>query len=190
MIFWMNKFDFFMIYMFMDFILIFMMILPSNLYNFHPLMLGLILIFYIIFITFKMNMILNNYWYSYILFLVMIGGLMILFMYFISLTNNELFYFKLKYNLYQMLKFLMILILIFYMIYNWSMNYIYNLNYFEMISLMNYFEFNYLILLKNLMMDYFLKLNLFMIIYLFFTMVTIVIICNKIKLPLRQMIEY
>nr|WNV65532.1 NADH dehydrogenase subunit 6 [Cyanopterus ninghais] len=184
----MKNFDFLMIYVLMDLIMIMIMILPSNLYYFHPLTMGLLLILYVIIITFKMNFILNNYWYSYILFLVMVGGLMILFMYFTSLMNNELFYFKLKYNIFHMMKLMIYSFFFIYMILsNNYLNYILNMNYFEMKNFNYFFEFNSNNMYKNLMMDFSLSMNLYMIIYLFLMMVSVVIICNKTKIPLRQM---
>nr|YP_011017555.1 NADH dehydrogenase subunit 6 [Himaloaesalus gaoligongshanus]WQF69244.1 NADH dehydrogenase subunit 6 [Himaloaesalus gaoligongshanus] len=60
----------------------------------HPIPAGgilLILTFLIASITGFMNM---NFWYSYIIFIVMIGGLMVLFMYMTSVASNE----KLKYS--------------------------------------------------------------------------------------------
>nr|AHA52510.1 NADH dehydrogenase subunit 6 [Euurobracon breviterebrae] len=183
----MENFIFMKIFLAVDFMLIFIMILPSNLYYFHPLTLGLILVFYVMVIAFKMNFMLNSYWYSYILFLVMIGGLLILFLYFTSLTNNELFFFQIKFNLYQSLKFMFILILFYFFLKFYWMNYIYQMNYYELVVLSDLKNFDLMILFKNLMMDYFLSLNIYMIIYLFFMMVSVVVICGKVGSPLRQL---
>nr|QKZ95164.1 NADH dehydrogenase subunit 6 [Habrobracon hebetor] len=184
------NFEFIYFFMFFDFILIMIMILPSNLYSFHPLTLNIILIFYIIIFTLKMNFLLNSYWYSYILFLLMIGGLMILFMYFTSLMNNELFYFKLEFNIYQILKILFLLNLLYFMMK--ELNYLFyfmNMNYFEMKKFNLFLYFENINLFKNLFMDFSLSLNLYMIMYLFFIMLCSVLICNKIMIPLRQLLK-
>nr|AHA52449.1 NADH dehydrogenase subunit 6 [Histeromerus sp. QL-2013] len=182
----MKNFEFNLIFLmvFLDLVLMFLMIFPSNLYKFHPLTLSMLLVLYTIINSFKIIILNSSYWYSYILFLVMIGGLMILFMYFTSLAMNQLFYFNLSYNLYMFIKIIiMIMILVLYLSYFDLMNYLL-MNYLDIFNYMNmnmiYIEF------KNLMMDYSMDLNLFMIIYLFFTMICSVMICLKFMLPMRQ----
>nr|AEP27446.1 NADH dehydrogenase subunit 6 [Deporaus betulae] len=62
----------------------------------HPLSFGLILLIQTIltsFITGKLN---YNYWFSYILFLIMVGGMLILFIYMTSIASNEKFKFSMK----------------------------------------------------------------------------------------------
>nr|AHA52557.1 NADH dehydrogenase subunit 6 [Pambolus sp. QL-2013] len=170
---------------FIDFILIILILLPSNLYKFHPLLLSLILIFYIIFLVIKMNFFTNSYWYSYMLFLVMVGGLMILFMYFTSLMNNELFIFNYLYYIYFYLKFLFILMLIyFYIKYN-ILNIFFE--YMEILNFNNLINNNQIFYFKNLMMIFFMDMNLYMLFYLFLMMICSVLICMKTLIPLRQM---
>nr|YP_010954859.1 NADH dehydrogenase subunit 6 [Dorcus cervulus]WMW30244.1 NADH dehydrogenase subunit 6 [Dorcus cervulus] len=60
----------------------------------HPLSLGLLLLsqsILIALITGWMNL---TFWYSYILFLIMIGGMLVLFMYMTSVASNEKFKFS------------------------------------------------------------------------------------------------
>nr|APX40275.1 NADH dehydrogenase subunit 6 [Phyllotreta parallela] len=62
----------------------------------HPLSYGLILLLQTIYtcmITGLMNL---NFWYSYILFLVLVGGMLILFIYMTSIASNEKFKFNFK----------------------------------------------------------------------------------------------
>nr|APX39472.1 NADH dehydrogenase subunit 6 [Phyllotreta variipennis] len=62
----------------------------------HPLSYGMILLIQTIYtciISGYMNL---NFWYSYILFLVLIGGMLILFIYMTSIASNEKFKFNFK----------------------------------------------------------------------------------------------
>nr|AML26663.1 NADH dehydrogenase subunit 6 [Ptiliidae sp. BMNH 1274724] len=63
----------------------------------HPLSMGMILIMQTLTITLIMGMMNNTYWFSYLLFLIMIGGMLILFMYMTSIMSNKKFsYFNKK----------------------------------------------------------------------------------------------
>lgn len=60
----------------------------------HPLSIGLILLIQTILRCGLSGIITKNFWFSYILFLVFIGGILILFIYIASLASNE----KIKFN--------------------------------------------------------------------------------------------
>nr|APX40483.1 NADH dehydrogenase subunit 6 [Chaetocnema pelagica] len=62
----------------------------------HPLTCGLILLLQTFFTSMITGMMNLNYWYSYILFLIMIGGMLILFIYMTSIASNEKFKFNMK----------------------------------------------------------------------------------------------
>nr|YP_009564651.1 NADH dehydrogenase subunit 6 [Hoplasoma unicolor]QAY81948.1 NADH dehydrogenase subunit 6 [Hoplasoma unicolor] len=62
----------------------------------HPLSCGLILLTQTIFTALISGLMNYNYWYSYILFLIMIGGMLILFIYMTSIASNEKFKFSEK----------------------------------------------------------------------------------------------
>nr|QWB85765.1 NADH dehydrogenase subunit 6 [Clytobius davidis] len=62
----------------------------------HPLTFGLILLLQTILMAVLSGMMNLNFWYSYILFLVMVGGMLILFMYMTSVASNEKFKLSLK----------------------------------------------------------------------------------------------
>nr|YP_009271882.1 NADH dehydrogenase subunit 6 [Xylotrechus grayii]AIW58316.1 NADH dehydrogenase subunit 6 [Xylotrechus grayii] len=62
----------------------------------HPLSFGMILLIQTLLITIESGMMNLNFWYSYILFLVMVGGMLILFMYMTSVASNEKFKFSIK----------------------------------------------------------------------------------------------
>nr|QWB85830.1 NADH dehydrogenase subunit 6 [Typodryas sp. N143] len=57
----------------------------------HPLSFGLILVLQTIAIAIMTGMMNFSFWFSYIIFLVMIGGMLVLFMYMTSVASNEKF---------------------------------------------------------------------------------------------------
>nr|YP_010464337.1 NADH dehydrogenase subunit 6 [Opatrum subaratum]UUL71714.1 NADH dehydrogenase subunit 6 [Opatrum subaratum] len=57
----------------------------------HPLSAGMILLLNTIMISLITGNLNQNFWFSYILFLIMIGGMLILFMYMTSIASNEKF---------------------------------------------------------------------------------------------------
>nr|AND96364.1 NADH deshydrogenase subunit 6 [Bubas bubalus] len=57
----------------------------------HPLSLGSMLLMQTIITSLTIGKLSFNYWYSYILFLIMIGGMLILFIYMTSVASNEMF---------------------------------------------------------------------------------------------------
>nr|UYI30622.1 NADH dehydrogenase subunit 6 [Aquatica sp. a XF-2022] len=64
--------------------MLFMMIL-------HPLSMGMILLIQTLLIALWMGSLSMNFWYSYILFIIMVGGMLILFIYMTSIASNEKF---------------------------------------------------------------------------------------------------
>nr|ASN66012.1 NADH dehydrogenase subunit 6 [Scarites buparius] len=62
----------------------------------HPLSMGLILLLQTILISLISGMFTYSYWFSYILFLIMLGGMLVLFIYMTSLASNEMFNFSNK----------------------------------------------------------------------------------------------
>nr|AGT59582.1 NADH dehydrogenase subunit 6 [Cryptoperla sp. WY-2013] len=57
----------------------------------HPLAMGLMLLTQTLMICLITGMMSQSYWFSYILFLVFLGGLLVLFIYVTSLASNEMF---------------------------------------------------------------------------------------------------
>nr|WRO45023.1 NADH dehydrogenase subunit 6 [Cantharis brunneipennis] len=77
--------------------ILFMMIVLlsiSPLFLNHPLSLGLNLLLQTILIAAITGIMSLNFWISYLLFLVMVGGMLILFMYMTSIASNEKFFFS------------------------------------------------------------------------------------------------
>nr|AQP27959.1 NADH dehydrogenase subunit 6 [Dicuspiditermes nemorosus] len=57
----------------------------------HPLAMGLILLLQTTMVCIISGMMYKTFWFSYILFMIMIGGMLVLFMYMTSLASNEMF---------------------------------------------------------------------------------------------------
>nr|YP_010385255.1 NADH dehydrogenase subunit 6 [Anatrichus pygmaeus]UPM51791.1 NADH dehydrogenase subunit 6 [Anatrichus pygmaeus] len=68
----------------------------------HPLAMGLTLLFQTIFISLITGMITKNFWFSYILFLIFLGGMLVLFIYVTSLASNEMFSLSIKSFMFNM----------------------------------------------------------------------------------------
>nr|WOE90396.1 NADH dehydrogenase subunit 6 [Libelloides sibiricus] len=62
----------------------------------HPLAMGLTLLIQTIIISLICGLFTYSYWFAYILFLIMLGGMLVLFIYVTSLASNELFMFSMK----------------------------------------------------------------------------------------------
>nr|YP_010036172.1 NADH dehydrogenase subunit 6 [Oberea diversipes]QQW46700.1 NADH dehydrogenase subunit 6 [Oberea diversipes] len=145
----------------------------------HPLSLGLILLLQTIIITLITGSMSLNYWFSYILFLIMIGGMLILFIYMTSIASNE----KFKFSMNLMIMFSMMItifsILIFIDFYFFNKPMIT-----ELIYQPNNYHFN---LSLNKFINWPMNLIfLMMIIYLLITLIMIVKITDIKNGPLRQ----
>nr|AYW52347.1 NADH dehydrogenase subunit 6 [Entiminae sp. ACP-2013] len=91
----------------------------------HPLSLGFILLLQTIVTSLMLGNLNLNFWFSYILFLIMISGMLVLFIYMTSIASNEMFKFS-KNSLIFMMIFMTMLILTIQMD-----------NYFSLMELMN-----------------------------------------------------
>nr|YP_010875354.1 NADH dehydrogenase subunit 6 [Nycteribia allotopa]WGW15008.1 NADH dehydrogenase subunit 6 [Nycteribia allotopa] len=142
--------------------------------------LSLILMIQTLIISILSSMMNKNSWFSFILFLIFIGALLILFIYITSLTSNKLFNFS-----YKMMMIPLIFMLIFMMmnkkLYLWNFinsdmfimeKYNYINNFYELIMLFN-FPSNMLILM--------------IMMYLLFTLISIMKITKFNKGPFRLM---
>nr|ALO77346.1 NADH deshydrogenase subunit 6 [Chirotenon longimanus] len=78
--------------------MIFMMFFLSSMFMFlkHPLSLGLTLLLQTILVALISGLLNSSFWFSYIIFLILVGGLMILFIYMTSVASNEKFKFSFK----------------------------------------------------------------------------------------------
>nr|YP_009532933.1 NADH dehydrogenase subunit 6 [Eumantispa harmandi]AMW67940.1 NADH dehydrogenase subunit 6 [Eumantispa harmandi]AYG51268.1 NADH dehydrogenase subunit 6 [Eumantispa harmandi] len=139
----------------------------------HPLAMGLNLMIQTILISILCGAMYMSYWFNYIMFLIMIGGMLVLFIYITSLASNELF----NLSINNMISLMLIMLLIMMMFMNmdnfffikissetdFMLNCLYNENSFNLIKLYN----------NNTM-----NITLWMIIYLLITLIIVVKITN------------
>nr|ADW41283.1 NADH dehydrogenase subunit 6 [Drosophila lacicola] len=152
----------------------------------HPLAMGLTLLIQTILISLTTGLMTKTFWFSYILFLIFLGGMLVLFIYVTSLASNEMFNLSIKLTLISIMLFLMFLILALIMDKNSTSFFLLN-NEMEMISS------NYSYLMENslsLNKLYNFPTNLITILlmnYLLITLIVIVKITKMFKGPLRIM---
>nr|YP_010329834.1 NADH dehydrogenase subunit 6 [Trabala vishnou]AOV63372.1 NADH dehydrogenase subunit 6 [Trabala vishnou guttata]UNP54583.1 NADH dehydrogenase subunit 6 [Trabala vishnou] len=152
----------------------------------HPLSMGLMILTQTLLMCLLTGMLIKTYWFSYILFLTFLGGLLVLFIYVTSIASNELFSLNFNSKIYYLILFMFILIfsLNFYNL-NW-MNLSFNL---EMINLFFtdlFFNNENKMNLNKLYNNQTYMMMMMMIIYLFITMIAIVKITNIFYGPLRS----
>nr|YP_054493.1 NADH dehydrogenase subunit 6 [Periplaneta fuliginosa]BAD32639.1 NADH dehydrogenase subunit 6 [Periplaneta fuliginosa] len=146
----------------------------------HPLTMGLMLLIQTVIMCMTSGMLSQSFWFSYVLFLIFLGGMLVLFIYVTSLASNEMFYMSMK----MMLAMITIMLVLFLLI-----------NMDQMINNMEIMMHEYLYNMENEMMNSLTKLynqptNLITIMlasYLFLTLIVVVKITNISKGPLRQM---
>nr|ALO70902.1 NADH deshydrogenase subunit 6 [Scaphisoma boleti] len=144
----------------------------------HPLLLSMILLIQTVLLTLITYNFFYNFYFSYILFLIMISGMLIIFMYMTSIASNEKFYFK------NSMFWVMALIFVL-MIMIWIMdNYLnYNLNFSNFLIL----QYNYNMNLSKYFNNPNNLIMMIMMIYLFITLIASVKIINIKYGTLRQM---
>nr|AXS65237.1 NADH dehydrogenase subunit 6 [Curculionoidea sp. 18 KM-2017] len=148
----------------------------------HPISLGTTITLQTILISMLSGMMYYNFWYSYILFLIMVSSMLVMFLYMTSIASNE------KFKMPSMLTKIMILLFFIYMIIfilckdNFYSNFLnisminlsQSLLYFNNFSLNKFFNWPYSFMMK------------FLMIYLLITLIAIVKIVGKNWGTLRQ----
>nr|YP_009941986.1 NADH dehydrogenase subunit 6 [Syrphus vitripennis]QOC71057.1 NADH dehydrogenase subunit 6 [Syrphus vitripennis]UEK75581.1 NADH dehydrogenase subunit 6 [Eupeodes latifasciatus]UXF58213.1 NADH dehydrogenase subunit 6 [Syrphus vitripennis]WCJ53301.1 NADH dehydrogenase subunit 6 [Syrphus vitripennis] len=81
----------------------------------HPLSMGMMLLLQTVMICCISGMMTKSFWFSYILFLIFIGGMLVLFIYVTSLASNEMFNFSMKMLFLLFINLLILTILIIFM---------------------------------------------------------------------------
>nr|ALO76849.1 NADH deshydrogenase subunit 6 [Adoretus sp. ADO01] len=145
----------------------------------HPLSMGLMLLIQTITISLTMGFFNMNFWYSYILFLIMIGGMLVLFIYMTSVASNEKFSYSIK------ITFMIIMLMMTMMFIIMMMDpYFSNMNniYMEIPELMKNYNMSF-----NKYLNYPMNIIMFMMImYLLITLIAVVKITKIESGPLRQ----
>nr|UIF93648.1 NADH dehydrogenase subunit 6 [Parallelia stuposa] len=153
----------------------------------NPLSMGLMILIQTLLMCLLSGMLIKTYWFSYILFLTFLGGLLVLFIYVSSIASNELF--KPSFNAKLVFIFsLMILSIIQIIFMNnlFWMNFSFNsdMDNFYMLSL--FINNENKINLSKLYNNQTFMIMLMLIIYLFITLVAVVKITNIFYGPLRS----
>nr|YP_005351201.1 NADH dehydrogenase subunit 6 [Periplaneta americana]ADD71936.1 NADH dehydrogenase subunit 6 [Periplaneta americana] len=146
----------------------------------HPLAMGLMLLIQTIIVCMMSGLLSQSFWFPYILFLIFLGGMLVLFIYVTSLASNEMFYMSMK-----MLMSIIIIMLMLLLVINMDLM----INNTELMIHENIYN------KQNEIMNSLTKLynqptNLITIMlasYLFLTLIVVVKITNISKGPLRQM---
>nr|UEK75527.1 NADH dehydrogenase subunit 6 [Eupeodes confrater] len=81
----------------------------------HPLSMGMMLLIQTVMICCVSGLMTKSFWFSYILFLIFIGGMLVLFIYVTSLASNEMFTFSLKMFLLMFFNLMILMLLIIFM---------------------------------------------------------------------------
>nr|YP_008081162.1 NADH dehydrogenase subunit 6 [Amata formosae]AGH27317.1 NADH dehydrogenase subunit 6 [Amata formosae] len=171
---------------FLSFIIIFISIFMMFLNN--PLSMGLMILLQTLMICLISGMLIKTYWFSYILFLTFMGGLLVLFIYVSSIASNELF--KPSYPNTKMI-FLMIFILLL-LVQFMLMNNLFWLNFSFNSEMNNFFSFDMFINNENkinlskLYNNQTFMIMIMLVIYLFITLIMAVKITNIFYGPLRS----
>nr|YP_010947420.1 NADH dehydrogenase subunit 6 [Pseudandraca flavamaculata]WGO62455.1 NADH dehydrogenase subunit 6 [Pseudandraca flavamaculata] len=154
----------------------------------HPLTMGLLILTQTFIICMLSGMIISTYWFSYILFLTFLGGLLVLFIYVSSIASNELF--LMPTNLKMFIIIMIMMIMIIFNFYKFNLNWMnLNLNNSEennLLNLMMFFNNENKININKLYNNQMSMLMLMLMIYLFITLVAVVKITNIFYGPLRS----
>nr|WPS67087.1 NADH dehydrogenase subunit 6 [Systasis sp. 1 HHL-2023a] len=164
--------------------------IPAQYKKIHPILMSLILLLMTIFMSISMSMFLSSHWFSYIMFLIMVGGLMILFMYFTSFSNNMKTSFYKKFLSNIITKLLLLIWFMFLIMSKKDFIQWYNLN-IENMNLMSMNSMNFILndFYQIMYMYNFMKNfpSIICMLYLLITLTFIVKMCIYKKLSLRKL---
>nr|YP_010411505.1 NADH dehydrogenase subunit 6 [Pissodes yunnanensis]URP30506.1 NADH dehydrogenase subunit 6 [Pissodes yunnanensis] len=146
----------------------------------HPLSLGCVLLLQTILISLSTGFLYYNFWFSYILFMIMIGGMLIMFIYMTSIASNEKFSLPKNLIIFTSLLGMIFLLII-----------ISQDNFYSKFLSMNFMNMSQSIKLINLTLNKYynypnMQIMIILMIYLFITLIAIVKITNKSPGTLRQ----
>nr|QXF68540.1 NADH dehydrogenase subunit 6 [Yersinia mexicana] len=146
----------------------------------HPLSMGLILFLQAISMCLISGSMSMSFWFSYILLLIYLGGMLVLFMYVTSLASNEMFFYSNMISFY--IFFPPIIYLVIHSLFN---NYpTFSHENMENIKVLTTLPNNFLLKMYNQPIN---MITIFIASYLFLTLIAVVKIINIFKGPLRQM---
>nr|AVN67653.1 NADH dehydrogenase subunit 6 [Parcoblatta lata] len=144
----------------------------------HPLAMGLILLIQTVLISIISGLMSQSFWFSYVLFLIFLGGMLILFIYVTSLASNEMFFMSMKITIST----------IFIIMFSFIILYLFKSLFIQNQEMLNFW------MNKNPLYTSITKLynqptgiiTILLASYLFLTLIAVVKITNIFKGPLRQ----
>lgn len=150
----------------------------------HPLAIGLILLLQTTLICLLTGLIIKTFWFSYVLFLVFLGGILVLFIYVTSLASNEMFSLSIKIFCLRLISFIFISLLIWTKDKNIIFSFFINYDIYMINEISAFYTENSLIL--NKIYNFPINLvSILLMIYLFLTLIAVVKITNIFEGPLR-----
>lgn len=150
----------------------------------HPLSIGMLILTQTLLICLLSGIIIKTYWFSYILFLTFLGGLLVLFIYVSSIASNEIF--SITNNIKIIIFTIFFLLRIQFILFK-NLNWINLINNSEINNFLNFIFINNenKINLNKLYNNNSSILIILLIIYLFITLIAVVKITNIFYGPLR-----
>nr|AZL93513.1 NADH dehydrogenase subunit 6 [Torymus sp. ZJUH_2016035] len=147
----------------------------------HPMLMGIIMFITTMISSINLSLNFKNHWFSFLTFLILIGGMMILFLYFISFNNNMKMNMKWMFLMSIPLKSIFMFIFMFSIYLNFNkIMWIYNINDIKMSSFENKFNLNFMYLEKKNMP------SMIAMLYLLLTLSMIVKLCINKKIKIRK----
>nr|YP_010947061.1 NADH dehydrogenase subunit 6 [Ergaula nepalensis]WGO57870.1 NADH dehydrogenase subunit 6 [Ergaula nepalensis] len=143
----------------------------------HPLAMGLMLLIQTIILCLISGFMSQTFWFPYILFLIFLGGMLVLFIYVTSLASNEMFNLSTKTIIMNLISMVLLLPMYLYLPQN-------NLDIHNMNYMLNNTTIYPLIKLYNQPNG---LITIMLAMYLFLTLIAVVKITNISKGPLRNM---
>nr|UFQ23942.1 NADH dehydrogenase subunit 6 [Anopheles albitarsis] len=152
----------------------------------HPLSMGLMLLIQTFLTCLVTSIYVKTFWFSYVLFLIFLGGMLILFIYVTSLSSNEMFSMSFSLTMISLIIFSIFSILFFFIDKSLIEQFITNMEMEKLSNMNNLINEN--ILSLNKMYNFPTNLiTLLLINYLFLTLLVTVKITKKFYGPLRPM---
>nr|YP_010373847.1 NADH dehydrogenase subunit 6 [Cletomorpha raja]UPI55387.1 NADH dehydrogenase subunit 6 [Cletomorpha raja] len=140
----------------------------------HPISMGIVVILQTVITAMIIGMLMESFWFSYIIMITMLSGMLVLFIYMASVASNEKFHISIK---LISISAMMIMMSIFMQWYTKNYNH-------ELINITLNLPTETLSL-NNMFNHKFKYITMMMVMYLFFTMITISSIVNISEGPLR-----
>nr|YP_003359520.1 NADH dehydrogenase subunit 6 [Gandalfus yunohana]ACC62354.1 NADH dehydrogenase subunit 6 [Gandalfus yunohana] len=145
----------------------------------HPLSMGLTLLLQTTMISLSVGISTYSFWFSYILFMIFLGGMLVLFIYVASLASNEFFSFSLSTFMFYFLTLLIFTIMCFYL------DPILVSNYSSLPSSSLCLQMSTIKIVSWIYSNTMMSFTLFIVMYLLLTLIVVVKITNLFKGPLR-----